>query len=132
MKIAPLVDEGRMVARFTILFAEDDTAVRDVVVEILTEKGFRVLLASDGYEAVRLLAEHHVDLLLTDIVMPDMDGVQLARQAKVMRPRIKVLFTTGYAERAVERDARHEGRVLLKPMHAADLAREIETLLAAR
>ena len=59
-----------MVARFTILVAEDDTAVRDVVVEILSEKGFRVLIARDGYEAICLLAEHHVDLLLTDIVMP--------------------------------------------------------------
>ena len=121
-----------MAAPFTILFAEDDTAVRDVVVEILSEKGFRVLVASDGYEAMRLLAEHHVDVLVTDIVMPGIDGVQLARQAKVMRPRIRVLFTTGYAERAAERDARHEGRVLFKPIHSADLAREIEALLATR
>jgi len=56
----------------TILFAEDDAAVRYVVGEMLSEKGFRVLVASDGYEAVRLLAEHHVDLLFTDIGMPGM------------------------------------------------------------
>src|SRR5258708_20257940 len=89
----------------TILFAEDDAAVRDVVVEMLSEKGFRVLVASDGYEAVRLLADHHVDLLFTDVVMPGMDGGQLARQARVMHPAIKVLFATGYPPRAAEPEA---------------------------
>ena len=121
-----------MARLLTILFAEDDTAVRDVVVEMLSEKGFRVLTASDGYEAVRLLADHHVDLLLSDIVMPGMDGVQLARQAKVMRPRIRVLFTTGYAAIAAERDAMHQGRLLFKPVRSADLVSEVAVLLATR
>ncbi len=103
-----------MAPLLTILFAEDDTAVRDVVGEMLSEKGFRVLVASDGYEAVRLLAEHHVDLLFTDIGMPGMDGGQLARQARVMHPAIKVLFATGYAPLAAEREAMHHGRLLFK------------------
>jgi two-component system cell cycle response regulator CpdR len=121
-----------MVQLLTILFAEDDAAVRDVVVEMLSAKGFRVLVASDGHEAVRLLAEHHVDLLFTDIVMPGMDGVHLARQAKFMHPAIKVLFATGYAPRAAEREAMHHGRLLFKPVRSADLVRQIEGLLAAR
>src|SRR5713226_9548946 len=83
----------------------------------------------DAYDAVRILAEHHVDLLFTDIVMPGMDGVQLARQAKVMQPAIKVLFTTGYAQRAAERQAMRLGRVLFKPLRHAELIREVEMLL---
>jgi two-component system, cell cycle response regulator CpdR len=116
-------------AAFTILFVEDETSVRDVVIRMLSEKGFRVFAAADGYDAVRVLAAHHVDLLFTDVVMPGMDGVQLARQAKVMRPAIKVLFTTGYAQRAAERQAMRLGRILFKPLRQAELVREVEVLL---
>src|SRR5258708_34637218 len=105
-----------MALLLTVRFAEDDAAVRDVVGEMLSEKGFRVLVASDGYEAVRLLAEHHVDLLFTDIGMPGMDGGQLARHARGMHPAVKVLFATGYAPAAAEREAMHHRRLLLHPV----------------
>ena len=119
-------------ARFlTILVVEDDSAVRDLVMRMLSEKGFGVLTANDGYEALRILAAHHVDLLFADIVMPGIDGVQLARQAKQMRPEIKVLFATGYAQKVTERGAMHVGRVLYKPLRQAELVREVEALLAA-
>ena len=114
---------------FTILFVEDETTVRDVIVRMLSEKGFRVFAAADGYDAVHVLAAHHVDLLFTDVVMPGMDGVQLARQAKLIRPAIKVLFTTGYAQRAAERQAMRLGRILFKPLRRAELIREVEVLL---
>ena len=116
-------------AAFTILFVEDETSVRDVIVRMLSEKGFRVFAAADGYDAVQILAAHHVDLLFTDVVMPGIDGVQLARQAKLMRPAIKVLFTTGYAQRAAERQAMRLGRILFKPLRHAELIREVEVLL---
>ena len=77
-----------MTHRSMILFVEDESDLRDLVSEVLSAKGFEVLLASDGYEAVRLLTEHHVDLLLTDIVMPGISGFELARQAKLMRPTL--------------------------------------------
>lgn len=83
--------------QFTIVFAEDDSAVRGIMIEVLASRGFRVLAAADGHEALRHLAAYPVDLLLADIVMPGLDGVQLARKAKQMHPGIKVLFTTGYA-----------------------------------
>jgi two-component system, cell cycle response regulator CpdR len=118
------------VAAFTILLVEDETGVRNVVIRQLSEKGFRVFAAADAYDAVRVLAEHHVDLLFTDIVMPGMDGVQLARQAKLMRPAIKVLFATGYAQRAAEREAMRLGRILFKPLRHAELIREVELLLS--
>src|SRR5258708_21823447 len=112
----------------TILFAEDDAAVRDVVVEMLSEKGFRVLVASDGYEAVRLLADHHVDLLFTDVVMPGMDGGQLARQARVRHPAIKGLFATGSAPRPADPEPMHQGGLRFRPVRSPDLVREIDRL----
>lgn len=118
-----------MASALSILFVEDETPVRDVVIRMLSEKGFRVFAAADAHDAVRILAAHHVDLLFTDVVMPGMDGVQLARQAKVMRPAIKVLFATGYAQRATERQAMRLGRILFKPLRADELIREVEALL---
>ncbi len=106
------------------------SAVRGIVVEVLGAKGFRVFPAADGLEALRLLAAHPVDLLLADIVMPGLDGVQLARKAKQMHPAIKVLFTTGYSQRAAEREAMRHGRLLFKPVRHPELTREIETLVA--
>ncbi len=120
-----------MARLFTILVVEDDTAVRDLLMRILSEKGLGVLTASDGYEALRILAERPVDVLFADIVMAGIDGVRLARQAKLMRPGIKVLFATGYPQKATERNAMHVGRVLYKPLRAVEVVREVEALLAA-
>ena len=115
---------------FSVLFVEDESTVRSVVVQMLMAKGFRVFAAADAYDAIRILAAHHIDLLFTDIVMPGMDGVQLAKQAKTMQPGIKLLFTTGYAQRAAERDAMRHGRLVFKPVRQAELLREVEALLA--
>ncbi len=115
----------------TVLFVEDDTAVRNVVIRMLAEKGFGVFAASDADEALRLLAEHQVDLLFADIVLPGMDGVELAERAKLVAPGIKVLFATGFAKIAAERSATRHGRLLFKPLREADLLREVEAALAA-
>jgi two-component system, cell cycle response regulator CpdR len=120
-----------VVPNFTILFVEDDTALRDLVTRMLSEKGFGVLSAGDAYEAIRILADRHVDLIFTDIIMPSMDGVQLAKQARLMLPDIKVLFATGYAQKATERDASRHGKVLFKPLREAEVMREVEAALAA-
>src|SRR5260221_11119792 len=77
------------------------------------------------------LAERPVDVLFADIVMAGIDGVRLARQAKLMRPGIKVLFATGYPQKATERNAMHVGGVLYKPLRAVEVVREVEALLAA-
>jgi CheY-like chemotaxis protein len=114
-----------------ILVVDDDNAVRDVVARMLSANGFGVLTASDGSEALRILGQRSVDLLFTDIVMPGMDGVELARQARQVRPGLKVLFATGYAQKAIERDAIHQARVVYKPLRQAELVKEIEALLAA-
>ena len=114
--------------QFTILFVEDDREIRGVVAALLLEHGFRVLVADDGYEAVRLLVEHQVDLLFSDVVMPDISGFDLGQQAKMMRPNLRVLYMTGYAEQARGRGIRY-GKVLQKPIRADELLAEVTQAL---
>jgi CheY-like chemotaxis protein len=117
---------------FTILLVEDDSAVRDVVVQILLSKGFQVLVATDGYEAIRLLVAQHVDVMLTDIMMPGLSGYELAAQARLIRPALRILYTTGYDGEAAGRDmAGGYGKLLPKPVRADELVSEILHLLKA-
>lgn len=119
-----------MTLAFTILFAEDEAPIRESVAELLSFRGFRVLVAENGYEALRLLTQENVDVLLTDIVMPGMNGVELARRAKGLRPDLQVLFVTAYASKASE--AMHLGKLLYKPLRAHEIDAELRTCLAVR
>src|SRR5258708_2265953 len=106
---------------FTILLAEDDLPIRRVVVEILREHGFKVLVAAGGDEAIRLLTEHQVDLLLTDVVMPGVNGFDLALHARSIRPALRLLYMTGYyAEQAADKGILY-GSVIQKPLDAWQL-----------
>ena len=118
-----------MAPRYTILFVEDEAALRELVVQILTPLGFEVLVAADGYEAIRFLVERPVDLLFTDIVMPGLNGFDLAAQAKLLRPDLKVLYATGYAVQERRQAIRH-GKLLRKPLRADQLAAEVNLALA--
>ncbi len=118
-----------MAPSFTVLIVEDVSEILDVLVQILRARGLRVFTARNGYEALPILRDEPVDLLLADIVMPGMDGVQLATQAKLIRPGIKVPFATGYAQKATERNAIRLGPVLFKPIRQPQLIREVEMLL---
>jgi DNA-binding NtrC family response regulator len=114
---------------FTILFVEDDTGVRDSTEQLLAAKGFRLLVASNGNQAIRLLAEHHVDVLFTDIVMPDLDGIALAKAAKRLRPDLKIMFMTAYYSRAAE--ATELGYLLFKPVRHAQITEALDRLTTA-
>jgi CheY-like chemotaxis protein len=116
-----------MAEQFTLLFVEDDPDVRESTQEILKTKGFRLLIAQDGYEAMRLLAQNHVDVLFTDIVMPGMDGVALARQAKLLKPDLKIMFMTGYYSRAAE--ARTLGDLIFKPVREPQIMEALKRLM---
>jgi CheY-like chemotaxis protein len=119
-----------MTRQFVILVVEDESSVRNFVLELLTAAGFATLAAGDAYEAIRIIAERHVDLLFTDIVMPGADGFDLAAQAKLIRPNLKVLYSTGFADKAAGRFGPRHGKLLEKPIRAEVLTSEIKKALA--
>ncbi|HEV2612564.1 MAG TPA: response regulator [Noviherbaspirillum sp.] len=119
----------------TILVVEDDPAVQSTVVAMLGNLGYRVLKADHGEQALEILRQHGaVDLLFTDVVMPgSLRSPDLARQAKLLFPNIKVLFTSGYTQNAIVHSGRLDPGVhlLSKPYQREQLARKIRDLLDA-
>ncbi|MEM6267674.1 MAG: response regulator [Pseudomonadota bacterium] len=110
-----------------ILLAEDDDAMRTYLVRALTNAGYDVNAVDRGTEAIPLLEAEHYDLLLSDIVMPEMDGIELAQRCAELSPRTKVMFITGFA--AVSLRASREqphAKVLSKPFHLRDLVLEVQ------
>jgi len=118
----------------TILVAEDEPSVRVLVTTILEERGYTVLSATNGNEALHMSEKHgqdRIDLLLCDVVMPQMSGNELADQLMVNRPDIKVLLTSGYVE-DIETLSENLGRgagFIEKPFRTATLACKIRELL---
>lgn len=99
---APLRSDQHVTACETLLVVEDEPVVRSVIVDMLQDEGYRVLEAGDGPSGLRVLRETpEIDLLVTDIGLPGMNGRQLADQAREIRPDLKILFITGYAESVV-------------------------------
>jgi two-component system, cell cycle response regulator CpdR len=116
-----------------ILLAEDDDSVRVFLARALRRAGHEVCDMPDGRTALAWIAEHPVDLLLADVVMPGVDGIELARRAGDMWPHLRIIFITGFAAvalRAAETMPR-ETTVLAKPFHLRRIVDEIERLLAA-
>jgi CheY-like chemotaxis protein len=112
---------------FTILFVDDDDLVRAPLAQLLQMNGIRVLTAASALEAMRVLATEHVDVLFTDIVMPEKDGIELARQAQQLHPGIRVMFATGYFLRAAS--AEQLGKLLFKPLRAEEIEAALKDLL---
>lgn len=116
-----------------ILLAEDDEDMRRFLVKALKNAEFDVVDFGNGADAYERLKEEPFTLLLTDIVMPEMDGIELARRAAELDPDLKIMFITGFAAVALNPDneAPKEAKVLSKPFHLRDLVQEVERLLAA-
>jgi two-component system cell cycle response regulator CpdR len=114
-----------------ILLAEDDHDMRRFLGKALQNAGFDVASFDNGLEAYQRLREEPFELLLTDIVMPEMDGIELARKATELDPDIKVMFITGFAAVALNPDnnAPPQAKVLSKPFHLKDLVFEVQRLL---
>ena len=116
-----------------ILLAEDDETMRNFLVKALEKAGYDVVSVGDGEAARRCLLEEPFTLLLTDIVMPEMDGIELARHAADIDPDIKIMFITGFAAVTLNSDegTPKDAKVLSKPFHLRDLVDEVDSLLAA-
>jgi CheY-like chemotaxis protein len=119
----------------TILLAEDESGVRNLVRAVLQEAGYTVLEADRGSAALQRSLEHgaEIDLLLTDLIMPDISGADLAQQLLAQRPKLRVLFMSGHpGDVAVRSGVLAEGTPYLpKPFSPSDLARKVRETLDA-
>jgi two-component system cell cycle response regulator CpdR len=116
-----------------ILLAEDDESLRAFLERALAKAGYEVIGFANGKDAYDCLINESFALLLTDIVMPQMDGIELARLASELNPKLKIMFITGFAAVTLNTNTPtpKDARVLSKPFHLKDLVREIDRLLAA-
>jgi two-component system, cell cycle response regulator CpdR len=112
-----------------ILLAEDDEAMRLYLARALERVGYSVTAVDRGTAAVPLLEQERYDLLLTDIVMPEMDGIELAQRAAEIAPDLRVMFITGFAAVALKAGRRTpDAKILSKPFHLKDLVGEVDRM----
>jgi CheY-like chemotaxis protein len=117
----------------TVLVVEDEPVVRGVILEILHDQGYRTLEAADGPSGLRILRkDKRIDLLITDVGLPGMNGRQLADQARETRPGLKILFITGYAESVAIADGFLQPgmEMITKPFELDNLSRRIRAMIS--
>ena len=114
----------------TILVVEDDAIVRMLIVDVLEELEFSVLEAADAEEALAVVqnVDQIIDLMMTDVGLPDMDGKQLANKVRVLRPSLPILFASGYAENI---DVPAGMQVIAKPFSIDQLRDKVKSMLPA-
>jgi two-component system cell cycle response regulator CpdR len=112
-----------------ILLAEDDSSMRAYLARALEKSGYQVTAVDRGTAALPLIEADSFDLLLTDIVMPEMDGIELAQKAAAIAPAMRVMFITGFAAVALKAGkSAPSAKVLSKPFHLRDLVAEVDRL----
>jgi len=116
-----------------IILAEDDDDMRRFLAKALEKAGHRVTSFAEGASAYEEIKQRTFDMLLTDIVMPEMDGIELARRAAELDPSLKIMFITGFAAVALHPDSKapKDAKVLSKPFHLRDLVAEVDRMMAA-
>ncbi len=116
-----------------ILLAEDDDSLRAFLTRALERAGYEVRACADGDEAMLALGDGSYDLLLTDIVMPGVDGIEVAREAAARMPGLPIMFITGFAAVALASGDRtpQGSKVLAKPVHLREIVSEVEKMVAA-
>jgi CheY-like chemotaxis protein len=132
----PAVQSGIQRGSEKILLVEDEDAVRIVATRVLRNQGYTVIPAQNGAEALRLMEEHagSVDLVLTDVVMPDMGGLELAGQVRTNWPELKVIYMSGYAEgdKLNRGFQESDASFLQKPFSADELVLKVREVLDVR
>jgi DNA-binding response OmpR family regulator len=134
----PVVDEKVTAASngrsATILLVEDDAPVRELVRMMLTKKGYDVLCASDGEQALTMAGGHRgkIELLVTDVVLPGLNGREVAEQLRATRPDVTVLYMSGYTDDAILRRGvlTQRSSLIQKPFSAGELTNRVSELLA--
>jgi len=116
-----------------ILLAEDDDSLRAFLGRALEKAGHAVTLCADGDAAVEAMLDAEYDVLLTDIVMPGLDGIEVARRAAVLQPAMRIMFITGFAAVALAPNsgAPAGAKVLTKPIHLREIVAEVDRMIAA-
>ena len=114
-----------------IILAEDDNDMRRFLSNALEKAGYDVASFENGSEAYERLQEEPFSLLLTDIAMPEMDGIELAQRANELDPELKIMFITGFAAVALNQNTPKDSKVLSKPIHLRQLVQEVDKLIAA-
>ena len=115
-----------------ILLAEDDDSMRAYLARALERTGYEVVAVANGADAVPLISSDQFDLLLTDIVMPEMDGIELAQHAATVAPGMRIMFITGFAAVTLKAGkAVPQAKVLSKPFHLRDLVLEINRIFGS-
>jgi PAS domain S-box-containing protein len=131
----PQADGAPRTGLETILVVEDESAVRSLARDVLTRLGYEVLVASDGREAMRVADQcpGRIDLLVSDVVLPHLRGVEVADRLRARRPGLRVLYISGYTETAIVHDGQLDPGVdfLAKPFRPADLANRVREILDA-
>jgi CheY-like chemotaxis protein len=117
----------------TVLVVEDEPPLRRLISVSLEKRGYTVLAAEDGTEAIRILENNRseIDLVVSDIMMPKLNGLELRKKAILLRPEMRFLFISGYAEDTIGRTAHlpQDAGYLEKPFLTIELARKVRTLL---
>jgi DNA-binding response OmpR family regulator len=121
------------VARPVVLLVEDDDPVRDLIGRALRANGFEVVAAASGEEALDLEPTRHVDLLLSDVMLPNQNGFEVASQIRRRSPHIPVIFMSGYYDQAVAEAAQLDisSTILQKPFAVADLLAHLRAIYKA-
>jgi CheY-like chemotaxis protein len=122
-----------VVPRAKILVVEDYEELRSLIGEVLREEGYAVLEAATGNEALSVLRDHdgHLDLVMTDLAMPEMDGQTFARRVRMAHPKLKIVFMSAYPEAVLEHAEGHPNHIpiLRKPFTDEDLTTRIREVL---
>jgi CheY-like chemotaxis protein len=143
MHFPAVVSEGESLASYTpsdasvggretVLLVEDDPAVRLTIATVLRRQGYDVLETATPRAAIELFEQHDeaIDLLLTDVVMPEMNGPTLAQRLVDVRPELRILFISGYADVKLPLDRAHHVSFLSKPFQASVLAAKVREVLS--